>query len=395
MILGGAAMMAEWVSSWRQFGRLTGENPAAVVDFMSNQSDRSCTLPLQLAFRADLSEFTSTTVSFALVIATNSSSTVCLCMKSWSSLRPVPGLRAGSCRFLCRKVAVLWSLCSMSLVLSDWTQLCQVLTIDNFVLLALLFLTCLIPSTGTRRRRFTAVNHHPVAKTGNTVVDSAWWHPSMESPKVAQLRGAVWTVTPVHEELSCIAIVRYIRPPLLSQLLPITRRERAMLNWKKQHTPTSAGLRPPGHTMLCRACTKLLTVVKDYPTGEWVGLKPSLFDYAEDEDAWAGSHHTEPREFLNAALGRCYICSTIYRDCSAELRNQASSFRTFYELKVADRASFSRSLGNQYELDFTVEILGRERSDSKATSLRLQRNVQDHTQERYPFSQISGDILIH
>jgi hypothetical protein len=109
--------------------------------------------------------------------------------------------------------------------------------------------------------------------------------------------------------------------------------------------------------MLCNECIKLLSVVKNHPPGNWIGVRPRLFDYPEDEDAWAGSHHVEPYSFLNAALGRCYICSTIYRDCSVEIRAQGRSFRTFYSLKVAVIESSPPPGDNHYTLDFTIEIL--------------------------------------
>ncbi|KIW70258.1 hypothetical protein, variant 2 [Phialophora macrospora] len=109
--------------------------------------------------------------------------------------------------------------------------------------------------------------------------------------------------------------------------------------------------------MLCKECIKLLSVVKNHPPGDWVGIKPSLFDYPEDQDTWAGSHHVEPYSFLNAALERCYICSTIYRDCSAEMRAQSMSFRTFYSLKVSNFESARPTGDNHYALEFTIEIL--------------------------------------
>jgi hypothetical protein len=98
-------------------------------------------------------------------------------------------------------------------------------------------------------------------------------------------------------------------------------------------------------------------VVKNYPPGVWVGIKPELFEYAEHKEGWAGSHHHELNSFLNAALKRCYICSTIFRDCSTELRAQARSFHTFYELRVAEIDDTRHSGDKQYELDFTIEIL--------------------------------------
>ncbi|KAK5265950.1 hypothetical protein LTR96_008851 [Exophiala xenobiotica] len=62
-----------------------------------------------------------------------------------------------------------------------------------------------------------------------------------------------------------------------------------------------------------------------------------------------GSHHIEAGTFRSAAGDRCYVCWTIFRDCSEEERKQADVFRTFYEVRP--------TIEDQYDLDFTVEIL--------------------------------------
>ncbi|KAJ9616433.1 hypothetical protein H2200_000151 [Cladophialophora chaetospira] len=109
--------------------------------------------------------------------------------------------------------------------------------------------------------------------------------------------------------------------------------------------------------MLCDACTNIFSAVKTHPPGEWIGIEPKLFAYPRNPNVWLGSHHIEPHSFLNAAQGRCYICSTIYRDCSTKLRTQANSLRTFYELTLATSGGPHEAVKARYDLDFTIEIL--------------------------------------
>jgi len=113
-------------------------------------------------------------------------------------------------------------------------------------------------------------------------------------------------------------------------------------------------------TMLCNACIGLLLVVKTHPPGTWTGIKPVLFEYPELPNAWAGSHHIKAGDFLGAAQRRCYICSTIYRDCSAELRKHARAFRTFYQLQAMATNGSIPDQEDHYELEFTTEILNEE-----------------------------------
>ncbi len=109
--------------------------------------------------------------------------------------------------------------------------------------------------------------------------------------------------------------------------------------------------------MLCEACSDLLSVVGNHSPGTGTGIKPQLFAFPEAASVWRGAHHVEPNSFANAALARCYICSTIFRDCSTELRAQALLFRTFYEVKVAPPENAPSSVDNHYELNFNIEIL--------------------------------------
>ena len=118
---------------------------------------------------------------------------------------------------------------------------------------------------------------------------------------------------------------------------------------------------PQRNTMLCNACTGLLSVVKTHPPGTWTGIRPALFESAELPSTWAGSHHIKEDEFLEAAQRRCYICSTIYRDASAELRKQAHAFRTFYHLRAVGTSPSLPHLYGSYELEFTTEILNVEK----------------------------------
>ena len=134
-----------------------------------------------------------------------------------------------------------------------------------------------------------------------------------------------------------------------------------MLTWIEEYSSSFGCDRPKRKRMLCGPCTELLSVVKNHSPGTWIGTKPKLFAYPTGVDVWAGSHHIEPNSFVSATSSRCYVCSTIYRDCSTELRAQAWSFRTFYELRVAKLEGAHPSMDKHYDLDFTIEILnGRE-----------------------------------
>jgi hypothetical protein len=109
--------------------------------------------------------------------------------------------------------------------------------------------------------------------------------------------------------------------------------------------------------MLCKACENLLSTVKTSSPGFWSGVKPSLFEYPQLQDVWAGPHHIEPEGVLSAVKQTCYICSTLFRDCSAELREQARSFRTFYQLRLARSNDEVRNSEDHYALEFTIEVL--------------------------------------
>ncbi|KIW90807.1 uncharacterized protein Z519_08590 [Cladophialophora bantiana CBS 173.52] len=114
---------------------------------------------------------------------------------------------------------------------------------------------------------------------------------------------------------------------------------------------------PQQDTMLCNACIDLLSVVKTHPPGNWTGTKPALFEHPEGPNEWAGSHHVGAGDFYDAVRQGCYICWTIYRDCSTELREQAHTFRTFYQLRALDADGSAPHLEDHYELEFTTEIL--------------------------------------
>ncbi|OAP62892.1 hypothetical protein AYL99_02119 [Fonsecaea erecta] len=109
--------------------------------------------------------------------------------------------------------------------------------------------------------------------------------------------------------------------------------------------------------MLCNACINILSVIKTHPPGSWTGTKPVLFDHPEGPNEWAGSHHVHEGDFYEAVRRGCYICWTIYRDCSTELREQAHAFRTFYQLRALDADGTLPHLEDHYELEFTTEIL--------------------------------------
>jgi hypothetical protein len=109
--------------------------------------------------------------------------------------------------------------------------------------------------------------------------------------------------------------------------------------------------------MLCKACEKLFSTVKTSSPGSWSGVKPCLFEYPLLQDVWAGPHHIEPDGFLSAVKQTCYICSTLFRDCSAELREQARSFRTFYQLHLGGNSDEVQHTEDHYALEFTIEVL--------------------------------------
>ena len=109
--------------------------------------------------------------------------------------------------------------------------------------------------------------------------------------------------------------------------------------------------------MLCGACDKIFSNARKVAPGSWIGTKSSLFDYHELPNAWAGSHHTEQNEFLQAADHRCYICSTLFRDCNTTLREQAYAIRTFYQLRLVDDYRSSQPAQEHFELEFTFEVL--------------------------------------
>lgn len=109
--------------------------------------------------------------------------------------------------------------------------------------------------------------------------------------------------------------------------------------------------------MLCSACNDIFSNARMVAPGSWIGTKPSLFDYPELPNAWAGSHHIEQNEFLEAADQRCYICSTLFRDCNTALREQAQSIRTFYQLRLVDDHAPLQPSKDHFELEFTFEVL--------------------------------------
>lgn len=111
------------------------------------------------------------------------------------------------------------------------------------------------------------------------------------------------------------------------------------------------------NTMLCSACTGIISVVRKHPPGIWIGPKPTYFAYPESAVAWAGAHHAEDGAFYDAVQKNCYICSTIYRDCSHEIRSQAYIFHTFYRLQKVDSPSPQPQSDNCYELEFTTEVI--------------------------------------
>ena len=101
--------------------------------------------------------------------------------------------------------------------------------------------------------------------------------------------------------------------------------------------------------MFCKECNRLFQTVKHSSPGTRSGVDPELFDYPELEDGWVGAHHTQAGSFRLAVDARCYLCYSIFRDCSQEARKQAEVFRTFYEIRPTSN--------NHYALNFTVEIL--------------------------------------
>lgn len=109
--------------------------------------------------------------------------------------------------------------------------------------------------------------------------------------------------------------------------------------------------------MLCDPCQHLLTRVPQSSPGSWKGNRPRMFRDPEFADVWAGAHHVQTGNFASAADNACYICSTILRDCNAQLRQWAPFFRTFYQLRFDENKETSK---DHYELDFTVEVLPRQ-----------------------------------
>jgi hypothetical protein len=109
-------------------------------------------------------------------------------------------------------------------------------------------------------------------------------------------------------------------------------------------------------TTLCRVCLELFNTVGSTPAGTWSGAKPGSFGYPELTDAWGGSHHTEPGSFITAFERKCYICSTIFRDCSVLQRKQAWNFRIFYLFYELREQNTSRKPA-RYGLEFSIEIV--------------------------------------
>lgn len=109
--------------------------------------------------------------------------------------------------------------------------------------------------------------------------------------------------------------------------------------------------------MLCLACQEVLSLPETSPPGSRMGEEPRLFSYPHLPEAWVGSHHIEPWQFLFATDERCYICSTIFRDLSPELRDQAQFLRTFYKLLKSGDGLSAPSSEDRYSLEFMIEIL--------------------------------------
>lgn len=107
-------------------------------------------------------------------------------------------------------------------------------------------------------------------------------------------------------------------------------------------------------TMLCGSCQKIWARIDSGLPCDKQTAEPSLFEYAQQPNTWTGSHHTSDGSFVSAVQDNCYICTTIERDCTRELRKQAALFRTFYQLQSTDNPDQD---GRRYDLDFTVEIL--------------------------------------
>lgn len=108
--------------------------------------------------------------------------------------------------------------------------------------------------------------------------------------------------------------------------------------------------------MLCTACDNMFDNARMTAPGIWSGPRPSLFDYDDMPDTWAGAHHFVEGSFRLAAEQRCYICLTLLRDCNRMFRTQSQYIRTYYQLRRVDDRKPKRSSRDHFELEFTFEL---------------------------------------
>ena len=111
---------------------------------------------------------------------------------------------------------------------------------------------------------------------------------------------------------------------------------------------------------LCKVCLSMFTAIRSAPAGSWKGSKPQSFGYPEASYVWGGSHHTLPGSFLSSVNSKCYICSTIFRDCNDSQREFANNFQSFYRFYKLQEGEIDDDM-MRYGLRFGVELVQNDR----------------------------------
>jgi len=116
------------------------------------------------------------------------------------------------------------------------------------------------------------------------------------------------------------------------------------------------GLTRTSQIPLCKVCLSVFTDIRSAPAVSWEGSKPQSFGYPEASYVWGGSHHTLPGSFLSSVKSKCYICSTIFRDCNDSQREFANNFQSFYRFYKLQEGEIDDDM-MRYGLRFGVELV--------------------------------------
>lgn len=108
-------------------------------------------------------------------------------------------------------------------------------------------------------------------------------------------------------------------------------------------------------THLCNICASMFTAIRSAPAGSWQDPKPRSFGYPESSYLCGGSHHIRPGSFLNSVKIKCYICSTIFRDCNDFQRELAKNFQIFYRLSELGDGEYDDGM-MRCALRFGIEV---------------------------------------